>query len=617
MNLLADPLGLEPGTASTTVAFGVLDGSNFPGCSGQDATFTALMRVTPSTSLNQLGSFRYAGFSLAAAVALTAIFFAVWVFLYRHLRIVQTMQPYFLIVICTGILIMASSIAPLSIDDQIVSPEQCSVACMSFMWLLSLGFSIITSTLFSKLWRINRLFNVTLRRQVVRERDVLAPGVTIVSLNAIVLLVWTLVDPMQWTRRPVNGQPWNTFGRCRFGGTGSIVFFALDMLLNVVSLGLASYQAYKARNISDEFSESKNLGIALFSWLQLIVVGCPVLFLIKDDNPTARYFLEVALLFAICMSMLLIIFVPMFLEVREFKDQVRKSMQQSSERISSSILFGKRATSVLSPQTATGTSHRLSDFGIRQSALGRGNVYISGLSDADVSYGEPSNPEALDDSDNRDRRLEQPSALAFKVQLQRELELLETNVQDLMSEKHKLETILKELPDAFQDTSRTSAHSRAKMDPITEELHASKISLQERSTELHPVGNDDLEIEETGKVRAPLTLRSLGAGETSVLETQEQQETQIDQPAGGLNRFHRQWLHEEPRNVSDSTQIANHDEHVHDPRLGQLSAVEVCMSKELVGWGDNSFSSDQPTSSADGEECFQLDSQTTLSIDMA
>jgi hypothetical protein len=80
-------------------------------------------------------------------------------------------------------------------------------------------------------------------------------------------------------------------------------------------LFLACYQAYKARNISDEFSESKNVGYAVFSWVQVLLVGLPVLFLIDEDNPTARYFLQVALLFVVCMSMLSLIFVPVMVQL--------------------------------------------------------------------------------------------------------------------------------------------------------------------------------------------------------------------------------------------------------------------------------------------------------------
>jgi hypothetical protein len=92
--------------------------------------------------------------------------------------------------------------------------------------------------------------------------------------------------------------------------------YALIGAFNVGALFLACYQAYKARNISDDFSESKNVGFAVFSWVRALMVGLPVLFLIDKDNPTAKYFLQVTLLFVASMSMLSLLFVPIMVQLR-------------------------------------------------------------------------------------------------------------------------------------------------------------------------------------------------------------------------------------------------------------------------------------------------------------
>lgn len=83
--------------------------------------------------------------------------------------------------------------------------------------------------------------------------------------------------------------------------------------LSAVGFLMTCWQAYKARNISSTYSESKYLGIAIFSWVQLIVVGTPVMYLMQEDNTVALYSLGVGLILAVCMSMLLVIFVPIFM----------------------------------------------------------------------------------------------------------------------------------------------------------------------------------------------------------------------------------------------------------------------------------------------------------------
>lgn len=47
------------------------------------------------------------------------------------------------------------------------------------------------------------------------------------------------------------------------------------------ALSLLVIQAYKARHISMEFSESKYLAIAVGSWFEVVLVGIPLLALVN------------------------------------------------------------------------------------------------------------------------------------------------------------------------------------------------------------------------------------------------------------------------------------------------------------------------------------------------
>lgn len=146
------------------------------------------------------------------------------------------------------------------------------------------------------------------------------------TINTGLLIAWTIVDPLTWERFEIDGQDWNTYGSC-VGGTAATVFVSLIAAVNLVALLLACFQAYKARNISDEFSESNYIGIAIYGWLQTALIGVPILFLINSDNPTAKYFLQVGLIFVISMSMMSIVFVPAFVNFKK-----RSSM--STNRVS-------------------------------------------------------------------------------------------------------------------------------------------------------------------------------------------------------------------------------------------------------------------------------------------
>jgi hypothetical protein len=185
---------------------------------------------------------------------------------------------------------------------------------MATCWLLSLGFCIAMSALFTKLWRINRLFGQSqFRHAIVRTSDVTKPFAILFSLNVIFLVAWTSTDPLRWVRMPVPNQPWNTYGTCASNGPVGTAMMCLILIINLTALLLAGWQSCKARNVDAEFSEAKWLAIGIFSWVQVVIVGVPVLFLISNDNPTARYFLLCALVFAVCMSMMCLIFIPIIL----------------------------------------------------------------------------------------------------------------------------------------------------------------------------------------------------------------------------------------------------------------------------------------------------------------
>jgi hypothetical protein len=85
-------------------------------------------------------------------------------------------------------------------------------------------------------------------------------------LNFLIMLVWTLVVPVEYKIHVVEGEEWKFYCNCTSMDAGGWSFLVLTTGLNFFALVLACYQAYQARNISDEYSEtSKSLGIAVFS----------------------------------------------------------------------------------------------------------------------------------------------------------------------------------------------------------------------------------------------------------------------------------------------------------------------------------------------------------------
>lgn len=328
---------------------------------------------------NLVGDLKYIGFILYLIIGAMALGFAAWAFINRNVRVVRVAQPRFLMMIALGILILGSCMIPLGMDDgggtradcfdsSVELGEHCTAICMSVPWLASVGFVITFSALYSKTRRVNMIFhqNTAFGRVKVSERDVLVPFIVLLSLNVIILALWTFIDPLTYTRFDEYGRDgWNrvisTYGVCQ---SDNQEYFLVPLaIVNIGVLVLANWQAYEARDIEAEFSETKYIGVCMASMLQAMITGIPVLFIVKD-LPQAYYVVLVLLIFIICMVILMVMFVPKIvfaqqfmamshMEQKQFMTEVIRRTAKSSSRPKGS----KGSTSATDSNTSKNNHH--------------------------------------------------------------------------------------------------------------------------------------------------------------------------------------------------------------------------------------------------------------------
>ncbi|KAG7368674.1 7 transmembrane sweet-taste receptor of 3 GCPR [Nitzschia inconspicua] len=314
-----------------------------------------------NSNLNQLGNgIRGYGFAIASLTMVLAGIFAFWSYKNRLSPVVKASQPLFLILICLGVFVMASSIFPMAMDDGFASEEACDKACMAIPWLMSMGWSILFAALYAKLRRLNIVVRNALafRSIKVSEKDVMLPFAVLFTSNLILMTVWTLVDPLTWTR--IETSPTESFGACRVDDESSVswkVIVSFVAVLNGAALIGANLEAYKARHVDTEFGESRYIGLIMGSYLQVVAVGLPLFFLV-NDNPTARFFLTSSMVFLMCSSVLLLLFIPKW----------RTAMQRGQNQ---PIMFGvtSRDRNDVTGFNTTVMSNRQSE----DTALSRGN----------------------------------------------------------------------------------------------------------------------------------------------------------------------------------------------------------------------------------------------------
>ncbi len=213
--------------------------------------------------------------------------FTVWTKKKEKLGIVRAAQPIFLYIIAIGTLLMGCAIIPLSLDPGVVSMEGASIACMSMPWLLACGFSMAFSALFTKTHRIHTIMKnaAAFKRVKVTALDVVKPMVCLLLINIITLAVWTAIDPLisktivlQTNRL---GQATKTENVCY--SEHRSIFLSVLGVTNLGALCVAFVEAYLARNISVELSESAYImkAIGLILWVSFM--GIPVMIIAKEN----------------------------------------------------------------------------------------------------------------------------------------------------------------------------------------------------------------------------------------------------------------------------------------------------------------------------------------------
>ncbi|CAJ1955599.1 unnamed protein product [Cylindrotheca closterium] len=287
---------------------------------------------------NLVGELRYVGYALFGIVATMATSFMGWAFVHRRMRVVKVAQPQFLIMVALGSLIMCSAILPLGFDDATsqVSDHPGITVCMTPVWLLIVGFSLTYSSLFAKIYRVNLIFKSGERfaRVQMKEREVWIPLTSLLLANGVILLTWTLMDPLKYTRLDEEGldgwdRPISSYGTCQ--SENSVPYLVPLGILNGVVLLFANWSAYEARSISSEFAESKYVAMAMASLFQALISAVPVLFLVQG-SPQAFYMVFVFMIFVMSSAIILLIFIPKVVAYYEFKNQPAHLQQQAIER---------------------------------------------------------------------------------------------------------------------------------------------------------------------------------------------------------------------------------------------------------------------------------------------
>ena len=173
-------------------------------------------------------------------------------------------------------------------------------------WLLVLGFITIYGALSMKLWRLDRVLQT--RRIVVKSWHVLAPFLAMVLATILVLLTWTITDPLRWERNVIDQNSLESYGQCQ--SQHSVAFLSTLAALMLISIVTAATMSWKTKDVDENFSEARWIFYAIFLQCQVLLIGIPILVILEETSADATYVGRLLLIWTVPVSTVLVIFWP-------------------------------------------------------------------------------------------------------------------------------------------------------------------------------------------------------------------------------------------------------------------------------------------------------------------
>ena len=185
---------------------------------------------------------------------------------------------------------------------------------ISFLFTLvdSLGFSITFGTLFAKIRRIYVILQsaVEMRRVAVTFQETLRIVGLVLLLDVTILIVWTVIDPLQWERTTIQTDQYDyvleSEGNCE--SEHWMIWTSIIGSFHILLVAVACFMCYLARHMPEEISNGKHVALAVASNMQIYIVAVPVV-LILGSGAQSKFFVQSAVIWINDFVVLTVIFV--------------------------------------------------------------------------------------------------------------------------------------------------------------------------------------------------------------------------------------------------------------------------------------------------------------------
>ncbi|XP_038051856.1 gamma-aminobutyric acid type B receptor subunit 1-like [Patiria miniata] len=264
----------------------------------------------------QLSLFLAGAILATVGIALACCFLAFNIH-FRKLRVIKMSSPNINNVMLIGGMLAYISIIFLGVDTNIASTDTFVWMCKAKTCCLSIGFSLAFGSMFSKTWRVHKIFtNKTVIKTVVKDQRLFGSLATLVVLDVLILILWEALDPLVATERfgakvidDENDDIVYTPIRMMCESSNQTYWIGAFYVIDGLLLIFGAFLAWETRKVSiPALNDSKYIGICVYNVLILSFVGAPVSFILEERN--AHYALVATLIWLATTLTLCVVFVP-------------------------------------------------------------------------------------------------------------------------------------------------------------------------------------------------------------------------------------------------------------------------------------------------------------------
>jgi hypothetical protein len=234
-----------------------------------------------------------------------------WVLYNWNLPIVKYSQRPFCLIICFGGFFLC--VSPL-----LMLGEGTTEVCQVGLWMFHISFELLVVPLFLK---VNRIFQVmqnkSLKRKKISDLQLTINIFCYVFIDILILVFWTVFDIYELRELNENIEPFTTPESQimhTFCSSEGRLFTTITILFKVFILLLGCYYAYQARNISDIFSESKQLMVIMMTISGMAAITMVISYGSESVPQTLKLTVQAAVISFSTMIVLGGIFIPKHLK---------------------------------------------------------------------------------------------------------------------------------------------------------------------------------------------------------------------------------------------------------------------------------------------------------------